>query len=134
MERRKQGQEVAWIQAKEPLSFGLVTSKHWSICVCVERVILTALHPSFPPSHQPAITTLLQVFYSGEPLLFPSGDIPPIQQGGEMKSLRHGYKSSHQGLHKSRGTVVSGKQGTWTYSEFIVNTSSQESGPRTGDT
>lgn len=32
------------------------------------------------------------------------------------------------------GAVITGKQRTWTYSELTVNTASQESGPRTGDT
>lgn len=50
-EKRKQGQEVTWIQAKESLSFGLVTSKQWSLCVCVGRVNLTTSASSFPPSH-----------------------------------------------------------------------------------
>lgn len=33
--RKKQGQEVTWIQTEESLSSGLVTSKRWRFCVCV---------------------------------------------------------------------------------------------------
>lgn len=90
-EKRKQGQEVTWIQAKESLSFGLVTSKQWSLCVCVGRVSLTT-SASFLPSFSQWL------FSSGELLLFPSGDIPPTQKGEGMKSLRYCYKYSHHAL------------------------------------
>lgn len=89
-EKRKQGQEVTWIQAKESLSFGLVTSKQWSLCVCWES------EPHYQCIFLPSFSQWL--FSSGEPLLFPSGDIPPTQKGGGMKSLRYCYKSSHHAL------------------------------------
>lgn len=70
--RRKQGQEVTWIEAEESLSSGLVTSKQWRVfIVCIRRVSLTATL-SFLPFSSPACCPLaspcpLQVSCSSSP-------------------------------------------------------------------
>lgn len=78
---------VLWtsdLQAAELLCVYWESEPH---CQCILPSLLTSL-PSLNFS----------MFSSGEPLLFLSGDIPPIQKGGGMKSFRYCYKSSHQGL------------------------------------
>lgn len=60
------------------------------VCVCWES------EPHYQCIFLPSFSQWL--FSSGEPLLFPSGDIPPTQKGGGMKILRYCYKSSHHAL------------------------------------
>lgn len=104
-QRRKHGQEVTWIQAKESLSSGLVTSKCQRVCVCVCVCVypsalgewaLTATSSSLPSL---LLTSLLSLRFSlsspEELLLSPSGDIPPHQKGGGIKIQRHCCNSSH---------------------------------------